>query len=191
MGDAAGSGGDVLADAFGIGEVRAVRTFRLGPDGRLYPLSNDEPWADGANTARCQLGHGHRSPAPGCRCGFYAYGHPAWTTAQPPARAVLAVCAFWGGVEVASRGLRAAEYGRIEGIWLQPARVGPQLRRSVRARYPNVPVYDDRQQLLTEHPLTVLDDYQPPRLRGRGLRLLAWLAAILAGAVAIVGFLPA
>ena len=33
-----------------IGEIRALRTFRIGPDGKLYPLYSDTAWVDGTNT---------------------------------------------------------------------------------------------------------------------------------------------
>jgi hypothetical protein len=35
-----------------VGEIRAVRSFRVGPDGALYPLFSDQAWVDGANIAR-------------------------------------------------------------------------------------------------------------------------------------------
>lgn len=186
--DRTGSG--IGADGFGVGVVRAVRTFRVGHDGGLYPLSTDQPWTAGDNTACCRLGREHRAPASDCRCGFYAYGHPAWAAAQPPARSVLAVVALWGSIEVASRGLRA-EHGRVEALWLHPRRVRPELRQLLDGRYPNVQVYEDREQLLEQHPLTALEGVQPPRLRGLAPRLLAWLWALLAAVVAGVGAVPA
>ncbi len=39
-----------------VGEIRALRTFRIGPGGVLYPLFSNTPWSDGTNTARCHAG---------------------------------------------------------------------------------------------------------------------------------------
>ncbi|MDP9094257.1 MAG: hypothetical protein M3N95_15310 [Actinomycetota bacterium] len=38
-----------------VGEIRALRTFRIGPGGLLYPLFSDHAWTDGTNTAECPL----------------------------------------------------------------------------------------------------------------------------------------
>ncbi len=84
---------------FAVGAVRAVPTFRLGRDGQLFPLYDDPPWRKGANTALCRRGDAHATPAPGCRCGFYAYGDLAWVGAQPPSRSALAVVALWGEID--------------------------------------------------------------------------------------------
>lgn len=137
--DAAGCGG------FGVGEVRAIRTFRLGRDGGLYSLYDDRAWTPGVNTAWCKRDRRHAAPEPDCR-GFYAYGHQVWTRAQPPSRSVLAVVAVWGALEVATRGVRA-EHARIEAVWLH-RRVGDELVEAVRGRYPQVQVVRERPALL-------------------------------------------
>ena len=110
----------LVADEYVVGEVRALRTFRLGPDGRLFPLYDDRPWLPGKTRATCRRGHDHPAPARDCRCGYYAHGDLAWVGAQPPSRSVLAAVALWGQIEVASRGVRAAS-GRVEAPGCTPA----------------------------------------------------------------------
>ena len=48
-----------------VGEIRALRTFRVGPGGLLYPLFSDTPWVDGPNAARCLRTPGLVGPPPG------------------------------------------------------------------------------------------------------------------------------
>ena len=176
-------------DDLAVGELHAVRTFRLGPDGRLFPLYDDRPWLPGVNEAVCRRGLQHAAPAPDCRCGFYAYGDLAWVGAQPPSRSVVAVVALWGQVEVASRGVRAGS-GRVEAIWLHP-RVDARLVDLAAAAYPAAPVYRSRPELLERHPLTQLDGYDPPRLPVRARQLLFALNATVGAAVLAVGSVPA
>ena len=105
-----------------VGEIRAVRSFRVGPDGALYPLFSDQAWVDGTNTARCRVSPDdpdHGAPDPECTCGFYAYASARAADEYPHARHVLAVVACWGRVIAGSRGIRA-EKARIEAIWMSP-----------------------------------------------------------------------
>lgn len=176
-------------DAFAVGEVRAIRTFRLGRDGGLYPLYTDRAWQPGSNTAACKRGREHTAPAADCRCGFYAYGDLTWTVAQPPAARVLAVVALWGSLEVATRGVRA-EHGRLQALWLH-RRVPDHLVQAVRARYPDVEVLRDRDALLQRHPLTALEGYRGPRLAGHPRQVASRLLAVLAALVVLIGCLPA
>ena len=149
-----------------VGEIRAVRSFRVGPDGTLYPLFSDQAWVDGANTARCRVtpdDPDHGAPDPECTCGFYAYASARAADEYPHARHVLAVIACWGRVIAGSRGIRA-EKARIEAIWMSP-KVPEYLRRAVTARYPTAVVEPDVDQLLVDHPPSELSCYdpQPPR----------------------------
>ncbi|MGY1786933.1 hypothetical protein [Geodermatophilus sp. SYSU D00698] len=172
-----------------MGQIRALRTFRIGPDGALYPLFSTDPWHDGANEARCLNGDRppHPSPAPDCTCGFYAFGTEQWAGDQPRSRHVLAVVACWGHVVAGTRGLRA-EYCRIEALWLSGA-VPVDLTARVRRNHPSVAVYEDRSRMLAEHPPTELDCYERPgRGTGRPAGRLWWSAAI---AAAVLGVLPA
>ncbi len=181
------AGPDVAA--YAVGQVRVVRTFRLGRDGGLYPLYDDRPWTAGVNTAVCKRDRRHAAPDPDCRCGLYGYGHQVWTRAQPPSRSVLAVVAVWGALEVATRGVRA-EQGRIEAVWLHP-RVSRQLTEAMRRRYPQVHLVRERSVLLRRYPLTALEGYRQPRLTGRALHTVTAVLAVLAVLVGLIGCLPA
>jgi hypothetical protein len=172
-----------------VGQIRAVRTFRVGRDGGLYPLFSSDRWQDGANTARClrEDGPPHRSPDPDCTCGFYAYGAEQWVDEHPGSRHVLAVVSCWGRIIAGTRGVRV-EHSRIEALWLSAAVPG-ELAGRVAARHPSVAVHRDRSRMLADHPPTVLDCYEPPprrRVRPAGRRW--WSAAVAAAAV---GMLPA
>ncbi len=127
-----------------VGQIRALRTFRIGPDGALYPLFSKEPWEDGVNTARCLRKDRppHPGPDPHCTCGFYAYGGEQWVGEHPQSRHVLAVVACWGRIIAGTRGLRA-EHCRIEALWLSAA-VPADLAARVHLHHPSVAVHRDR-----------------------------------------------
>jgi len=177
-----------------VGEIRAVRTFRVGPGGALYPLFSNTQWGDGANTARCRAvrltaasGPAHPAPDPECTCGFYAYASDSAAGEYPNARHVLAVIACWGRVIAGTRGVRA-EHARVEAIWMS-ATVPPELVAMVRERYPSVSVYSDKAAMLAEHQPTALDCYEEPaRAEAAWRRFGRWLAIV--GAV-VLGMLPA
>jgi hypothetical protein len=146
-----------------VGEIRALRTFRLGQDGSLLPVAHRSgSWSDGPNTARCERG-GHTPAAPGCSCGFYAYGTRRAALQHDESRRLLAVVACWGRVVPGTLGLRA-QHARIEALWVS-SRVNSGHAALVRRRYPSVMFYTSRRDMLREHRLTRLDSYErPPRL---------------------------
>jgi hypothetical protein len=173
-----------------VGEIRALRTFRVGPGGHLYSLFSDAPWREGENSADCRLRAAdslrqHPAPDPDCTCGFYAYGSAASAEEYPHARHVLGVVACWGRVIAGTRGLRA-EHGRVEALWFSET-VPADLVELVRGCYPSAAVFRDRAALLTEHPPTRLDCYDPeaqPRpIPGKRLLPVAALAAVVVGAL--------
>jgi hypothetical protein len=169
-----------------VGEIAAVRTFRIGRGGTLCPLFSDEAWEDGANEARCRnVPPGavalHPAPDPGCTCGFYAYGSEAAVEYRHE-RHVLAVVSFWGRVIAGTRGLRA-EHGRVEALWLSET-VPAELAARVARRYPSVALYRDRAAMLAEHPPTPLDCYEPMPAARRPWSGRWWSAAALSLAVA-------
>jgi hypothetical protein len=169
------------AEIAGIGDVRMVRTFRIGPDGELFPVNSAKPWTDGWNTAVCRRGRRHAAPHPECRCGFYVYSDPAYVLAQPPGRQVIAVVAVNGPMEAGTRGARV-QRARVEAIWLGP-RVRDSLAAAVAHRYPSTQVFRDRAAMDRQYPLTQIDGFAKPRVgerARRGLRYLTWayLAAI-------------
>ena len=177
-----------------VGEIRALRTFRVGPGGVLYPLFSSRPWSDGTNTAQCAvLGRtgtealAHAAPEPDCTCGFYAYASESSAGEYPNARHVLAVVACWGRVIAGTRGIRA-EHARVEAIWMS-ATVPPDLANQVRMQYPSTSVYSDKAAMLAEHPPTELDCYEEPPARERRWRRIGlWTVTT---AALITGLLPA
>jgi hypothetical protein len=177
-----------------VGEIRATRTFRVGPGGVLYPLFSATPWRPGDNTAACRVIQPaagalppHLVPDPSCSCGFYAYGSAAAAGEYPHARHVLAVVACWGRVIAGTRGIRA-EHGRIEAVWVSE-QVPADLVASIVTRYPAVTVYPDKSAMLAAHPLTALDCYEDAEIR-RASAARRWLQAV-AGASVAVSTLPA
>lgn len=182
--DRAGGGAEVI----GVGDVRMVRTFRIGPGGQLYPVNSATAWSEGWNTAACNRDRPHRPPDAGCRCGFYLYSDPAYVLAQPPSRQVLAVVAVNGTMEAGSRGARV-ERARIEAIWLG-RRVSDRLAAAVSARYRSVAVYRDRAAMYAEHPLTRLEFFQPARVGEQARRRLRAVMWTVLAAAAVIGCLP-
>jgi hypothetical protein len=171
-----------------VGQIRALRTFRIGPDGALYPLFSNERWRDGSNTARCLRKDSppHRSPAPDCTCGFYAYGAEQSASDYPHSRHVLGVVACWGQIIAGTRGLRA-EHCRIQALWLSAAVPAALVERVIR-NHPSVAVHRDRSRMVADHPPTELDCYERPAWgRGRRAGRLWWLAAV---AAAVLSMLP-
>lgn len=180
-----------------VGEIRALRTFRIGPGGILYPLFGDRAWTPGTNTSFCRVQQGadsdeagrarHIPPDPECSCGFYAYADDGSAAEYPHSQHVLAVIAGWGRVVAGTRGIRA-QYARIEALWMS-SRVPPDLQAGVAAQYPDVVVYATKQGMFREQPPTLLDCYEIPTPRQRALRKRA-LQAVMATAL-VVGSLPA
>lgn len=177
-----------------VGQVEALRTFRIGADGSLYPLYVDSAWSDGENVARCRAvrplddvatsSHPHDVPHPNCTCGFYAYANEGEAADNPHARHVLAVVATWGRMVAGTRGVRA-ERAAIEAVWFSAA-VPRDLAARVAARYPGVAVYEDRTAMLVEHPATRLDCYAHPAATTTAARTgfgLAGLSAVVIGAL--------
>jgi hypothetical protein len=172
-----------------VGEIRALRTFRIGPGGRLYPLFSNIAWVDGANAASCrmvELAGGaiapHSVPDPNCTCGFYAYGSEAATAEYPHARHVLAVVSCWGHVIAGTRGLRA-QCARIDALWVSDV-VPADLVADVAQRYPSIALHRDKGAMLAEYPPSELDCYDGSEsARPSGPR--RWLSIGVAGALAV------
>lgn len=163
-------GPDRVASGLRVGEIRALRTFRLSCDGSLLPVAHGSvPWSDGPNTARCARSD-HTPAAPGCSCGFYAYGTLPAASRHVQARRVLAVVACWGRVIPGTLGLRA-QHARIEALWVSP-RAKSRYVALVRKRYPSVALYRSRQKMIRQHQPTHLDSYvRRPRQGDRPTRL--------------------
>ena len=169
-----------------VGEIRALRTFRIGAGGVLYPLFSDTPWADGQNTARCLMTPAdmpHHAPEPDCACGLYAYANAA-AAEHPQARHVLAVVACWGRIIAGTRGVRA-EHARLEAIWMSEA-VPSELTAMVATSYPSATTYRQVTDLLAAHSPTVLDCYEPELSRRRAKQFAVRLAAAVGVVVSLL-----
>lgn len=147
------------------GSVRAVRTFRLKPDGALAPITRPQPWVERRNTAAChhrrrgaasRLEPAHPAPAAGCRCGLWGYGNlqALRESALREQRRVVAVISCHGTVVPGTLGVRA-QHASIDAVWLSPD-VADATRRLVATRYPSAALYRALPALLAEHPPTVL-----------------------------------
>jgi hypothetical protein len=148
----------VVAD-LRVGEIRALRTFQLSSDGSLRPVAyTDVAWVDGANAANCDLCD-HTPAAPGCSCGFWAYGTRGGASQHRAAKHLLAVVACWGRVVPGTLGLRA-QYARIEAIWVS-GRIPRDRIALLRKRYPSAVVYGSKRAMLRKHRLSTLDSYRP------------------------------
>ena len=182
---------DVAFDGFEprVGEIDAVRAFRLSSSGALLPLFHDSPWTTGTNTASCATTPGggatgsHRAPDPDCRCGFYASATANAAREYPESAHVLGVVSCWGRTIVGTRGLRV-EHARIRAVWLSEA-VPAELAVAVVWTYPDVELYADRELMLTEHPVTALDCYDaPPAVISRSR---TWWWRVLTSLAVVVG----
>ncbi len=170
-----------------VGEILALRTFRIGPEGRLFPLYSDRVWSNEMNTAQCSHppkdNRSHVPPDPGCTCGFYAYGTQSAALEYPHTRHVLAVVACWGKVIAGTKGIRA-EHARLEAIWMSD-RVPADLAAQVTAHYWGATAYASREQMLLRHPPTMLDCYDSseggtaPQTSGTWSRLALLCAVFL------------
>ncbi|WP_375503355.1 hypothetical protein [uncultured Jatrophihabitans sp.] len=167
-----------------VGEVIALRTFRVEESGLLLPLYSEQCWSNDTNTAACPRAS-HEAPADDCDCGFYAYGTPQAAAQNRGMRHVQAVVSCWGGVVAGTQGIRA-QHARIDALWLHP--VAPEwLRKRVAARYPLVRLYDDVEQMRAAHPLSVLPSYDPAPTRNHR----AWAGVLAGSAVGLaLGALP-
>ncbi len=172
-----------------VGEITAVRTFDLRADGTLWPVfAADRPWSGGENEAHCGLHE--TAAAPGCRCGYWAYGSTSALRDQTRSHNVVAVVSCWGRVTPGTRGLRA-RFARIEAIWLS-RRVSRELVERVAERYPQAPIYRDRARLLAEHPLTAMPSYvADPRFRLTRSQVARRLIQAILVASILLGLLPA
>lgn len=176
-----------------VGEIRALRSFRIGRDARLYPLFSDHAWSEGMNTARCRATDlvrrreaEHLVVDPDCTCGFYAYADEEGAAEYPHARHVLAVVACWGRIVAGTRGLRC-EHARVEALWMSPV-VPAELASRVSDNYPGAITHSDKQAMLAGHPPTPVDCYETPSPRERARTRLAVRAGLLSALV--LGLLP-
>lgn len=172
-----------------VGEIRALRTFRIGSGGVLYPLFGTEAWTTATNTAVCAVQATanpeyaqHTAPDPGCGCGFYGFADDSGAAEYPQAQHVLAVIACWGSVVAGTLGVRA-QHARVEALWMSPT-VPQELRSAVADHYPATSMYDIKAAMLSDHPPTLLDCYEIATPRRRWVRRRA-LQVVLFTALAV------
>lgn len=180
-----------------VGEVTALRAFRLTDDGLLLPLTEmggSEPWPTVTASAECHQQQPHLAPDPACTCGFYAYGHPHWVEHQYVygwSMLVLAAVQCSGRLIAGTKGVRA-ERMQIVGCFV--SRTAPsEVVALLRANCPDVRFYRTRSELLASHPVTALSTYaQPPNGRPdvvQRRRRNAALGKLLALPMFLVGLL--
>lgn len=173
-----------------VGEIHAVRTFHVGDDGLLYPIStiSHGAWVQGENAATCGYHNtDHEAADRTCTCGFYAFGNPQWADQEyHQFRYVQAVVACYGQVTVGTKGLRAQK-ARIEAIWFSRS-VPKALIEEVGTNYPEVAVHRSQSAMLEEHPLTQMPDYVAPAVRwsrpGMYALIGVWMALMISLLVA-------
>ncbi len=141
------------ADRVVRGSVRAVRTFRLMPDGALARITRRPAWSDGVNTASCHRGDragGHVAPEPRCRCGLWGYGslQALRDSAIREQARVVAIVSCHGRVIPGSLGVRA-QHAALDAVWLSPE-VSDAARSRAAARYPAAAVYASLPAMLGE-----------------------------------------
>lgn len=154
--------GEVLDVA--VGEVRAIRSFKIRDDGALLSLtySAAPPWQAELpceeNVATCDSPERHAAAAANCTCGFYAYGHPGWGQEYQQFTHVQAVISCYGQMTYGTKGLRAQK-AWIDALWLGP-QVSLQVEDIIRDKNPQLVIYRDRDQMLVDYPLTQLPTYE-------------------------------
>jgi hypothetical protein len=187
------SDGDAAGDAAGAprvaGDVYLVRSFRIGPEGGLCPVTRHGAWTPGWNQAVCDRGREHAAPDPGCSCGLYAYSDAYYAGEQPTSRTCLAIVATHGEIMAGPRGVRMGR-ARVAAVWLA-ATVDEALRAKVAARYPDTAVFKEKAAMLAEFPLSELPGFRSPRT-SRALRRVGYSALVGLVTVALgLGSLPA
>lgn len=183
------------ADLLVPGSVVGFRQFRVRPDGSLAPLFvDDAPWRVGVTEARCTLDRAHRPPDPGCRCGLYAWYHPDDALLHRAPGLVTAAVRLEGRIVLGEHGLRA-ERGEVTAVCLPsrlttPHRTRQRVARTIRARHPQVEVYDDVRAFRRGCPpddLTGLGVPAPSPVTGGDRRFhVAWAGGIVAFGSAVL-----
>ena len=167
---------------FAVGVVRGVRSFKIDKLGRLTGVNYQAVWMPGENHAECRANGTDflhalwrtsaqiqakyafgassipetaphidlNSPHPmnSCRHGFYAYYDGSDDYHQPGY--VSAVVEGYGETVIGTRGFRSMK-ARIVALHI-PDDVAQHLRRTVTRNYPEVPVFDTFEQMVSEVP---------------------------------------
>ena len=153
-----------------VGEVTALRSFRITDDGYFLPLTDaggHQPWPTETSSAKCARDRPHKAPDPDCTCGFYAYGNRSWIEREGQynwSRLVLAAVHCSGRLVAGEKGLRG-EKMRLVACYVSKG-LPKRVRELLHEHYPEVEFFTSRKALLTAHPETPLSTYnEPPKAR--------------------------
>lgn len=167
---------------FAVGVVRGARSFEVDKLGRLTGVTYKQIWKPGENEASCQRGRqddmwmpllqtfkysfsvgSPGTPAPplppavdyekphamhDCKHGFYAY-YDGSNDYRDDSR-VSAVIEGYGETVIGSRGFRCMK-ARIVALQI-PETVKPHIARMVARNYPDVPILETFDQMVSEFP---------------------------------------
>lgn len=163
---------------FAVGVVRGVRAFNVDKMGRLRGITYNQIWVPGENKAGCRQdgniariisyqvsialggGGGSYSTAPmpefredphamrDCKHGFYAY-YDGSNDYRDEAR-INAVIEGYGEAVIGSRGFRCMK-ARIVALHI-PETVKPHLAQMVARNYPEIPIIDSFDRMVSEFP---------------------------------------
>lgn len=181
-----------------VGEVTALRSFRVSDDGYLLPLTDAgsyEPMPSGTATARCGRGRSHVAPDPECTCGFYAYGNRRWVQTEGLyawSQLVLGAVHCSGRLVAGEKGVRAQQIA-LAGCYVNRHMPRDVLGR-LREHYPQVEFFTSRRALLAAYPETPLSTYLAPNASGsprRALPMLSVLLGSLMGCLMVLAVLTA
>lgn len=174
--------GDAAAEPM-VGEVTALRSFRVSDDGYLLPLTDAgsyEPMPSGTATARCGRGCSHVAPDPECTCGFYAYGNRRWVQTEGLyawSQLVLGAVHCSGRLVAGEKGVRAQQIA-LAGCYVNKHMPRAVLGR-LREHYPQVEFFTSRRALLAAYPETPLPTYLDPSASRSPRRVLPMLSILL------------
>lgn len=133
---------------FAAGVARGARSFRVDALGRLTGVSYRVVWTPGENEATCKASTSF-APCGGidkCAHGFYAYYDSSDDYHDPGM--VSGVIEGYGEAVIGTRGFRAMK-ARIVALHI-PEDVKPALARMVRRNYPDIPVFDTFEHMVSE-----------------------------------------
>lgn len=133
---------------FAAGVARGARSFRVDALGRLTGVSYRVVWTPGENEATCKASTSF-VPCGGidkCAHGFYAYYDSSDDYHDPGM--VSGVIEGYGEAVIGTRGFRAMK-ARIVALHI-PEDVKPALARMVRRNYPEIPVFDTFEHMVSE-----------------------------------------
>lgn len=167
---------------FAVGVVRGVRSFNVDKIGRLTGVTYKQIWKPGENEAICRrsqtddiwqmvnmqlsfsfdtrTGRANRASVPApvdpakphpmhdCKHGFYAYYDGSNDYGDPDR--VTAVIEGYGETVIGSRGFRSMK-ARIVALHI-PETVKPHVARMVARNYPDLPILESFERMVSEFP---------------------------------------